>query len=226
MKSLTGTTHRRRIYLLRHGAADRLEPHGKTGDDAHGGRLSATGRAQAALLAKWLGTIEFDRVVHTDLARTRETVEIVLGSERGRSLEAARELRSTHIDQEASQRSATGLTDGFETPARAHGKLAHGEPCGAFYERVVAGFERLLRQPGWSRLLLVAHGRTNRVILAWMIRGGLDCVATFEQDEGCLNVLDVDVVDGEALRRYIRVVNLTSANLSKEALKYMHDRAA
>ena len=72
--------------------------------------------------------------------------------------------------------------------------------------------------PGWSRLLLVGHGGTNRAILSWMARGGLEVLASFEQDEGCLNVLDVDLEGGEVLRRYVRVMNLTPYNLTKEDL--------
>ena len=51
-----------------------------------------------------------------------------------------------------------------------------------------------------------------------MVRGGLASLASFEQDEGCLNVLDVDIVNGEIPRRYVRVMNLTPYNLNKEGL--------
>ena len=117
-----------------------------------------------------------------------------------------------------SDRIETEFTYGFEAAATPDASLARGEPFGEFFERVVAGFENLLRQPGWSRLLLVAHGGTNRAILSWMARGGLDSLASFEQDEGCVNVLDVDLENGKVLRRYVRVMNLTPYNLAKEGL--------
>ena len=221
MTSLPGTSDRRRIYLLRHGAVEYLNPDGTRVQDARGVGLNAAGRVQAALMAELLRDVEFDRVVHSGLPRARETAEIVLGDERAHALEAApefREIHIGHIDQVPPDRIERELTYGFEAAAAPGAGLARGEPFREFFDRVVAGFENLLRQPGWSRLLLVAHGGTNRAILSWMARGGLDSLASFEQDEGCLNVLDVDVGNGEVLRRYVRVMNLTSYNLTKEGL--------
>ena len=221
MTSLPGTSDRRRIYLLRHGAVEYLNPDGTRVPDPRGVSLNAAGRAQAAALAEFLNHVEFDRTIHSDMPRTRETAEIVLGDGRPHTLEAApafREIGIGDIDRIPLERIDAEFTYGFEAAAGPDAALARGEPFGRFFERVAAGFENLLRQPGWSRLLLVGHGGTNRVILSWMARGGLDSLASFEQDEGCLNVLDVDVVDGEAVRRYVRVSNLTPCNLVKEGL--------
>ena len=221
MTSLPGTGGRRRIYLLRHGAVEYLNPDGTRVRDARGVGLNATGREQAALMAKLLREVEFDRVVHSGLPRTRETAEIVLGDAGAPVPEAAPELREIevgHIDHVPSNRIEAEFTYGFESAATPNASLARGEPFREFFERVVAGFENLLRRPGWSRLLLVGHGGTNRAILSWMARGGLEVLASFEQDEGCLNVLDVDLEGGEVLRRYVRVMNLTPYNLTKEDL--------
>jgi probable phosphoglycerate mutase len=62
---------------------------------------------------------------------------------------------------------------------------------------------------------VVGHGGTNAVILAWVTRGGLAGLSAFEQDAGCVNIIDVDVIDGEIVRRMIRGVNLTPYNLAK-----------
>jgi hypothetical protein len=53
------------------------------------------------------------------------------------------------------------------------------------------------------------------VILAWVTRGGLAGLSAFEQDAGCVNIIDADIVDGEIVRRMIRSVNLTPYNLAK-----------
>ena len=221
MTSLPGTSDRRRIYLLRHGAVEYLNPDGTRVENARDVALTAAGREQAERLAQLLAGVEFDRVVHSDLPRTRETAEIVLGDGRALTLEAAPEFREVHVgdvDRVPADRMKTEFAYGFETAADPQASFPGGEPFGEFLERVVAGFETLLRQPGWSRMLLVAHGGTNRVILSWMARGGLDSIASFEQDECCLNVLDVDVVHGEAARRYVRVMNLTPWNPAKDGL--------
>ena len=62
---------------------------------------------------------------------------------------------------------------------------------------------------------MVGHGGTNAVILAWVTRGGLAGLSAFEQDAGCVNIIDADVVDGEIVRRMLRAVNLTPYNLAK-----------
>ena len=219
--SLPGTSSRRRIYLLRHGAVEYLNPDGTRVKDARSVGLNASGREQAARLADLLRSVQFDRVVHSGLPRARETAEIVLGGERAHTLEAApefREIHIGHIDRVPPGRMEMEFTYAFEEAAAPDASLARGEPFRGFFERVVEGFERILRQPGWTRLLLVAHGGTNRVILSWMARGGLDSLASFEQDEGCLNVLDVDLAGDEVVRRYVRVVNFTPYNLTKEGL--------
>ena len=219
--SLPGTNGRRRIYLLRHGAVEYLNADGTRVRDPRAVGLNAAGREQTALMAGLLRDVEFDRVVHSDLARARETAEIALGDGGAHALEPApefREIHIGHIDRVLPNRLEMEFTYAFEEAAAPDASLARGEPFSEFFDRVVAGFENLLRQPGWSRLLLVAHGGTNRVILSWMARGGLEALASFEQDEGCLNVLDVDVVNGEVVRRYVRVMNLTPYNLAKEGL--------
>lgn len=221
MTSLPGTSDRRRIYLLRHGAVEYLNPDGSRVGDARDVGLTATGREQAAQVAELLKDVSFDRVVHSGLPRTRKTAEIVLGKLRRHTMEAVPDLREIelgHIDHVPEDRIEAEFSYGFEAATDPGASLARGEPFGPFFERVTSAFENLLRQPGWTRMLMVGHGGTNRVILSWMARGGLHSLASFEQDEGCLNVLDVDVVNGEVPRRYVRAMNLTPYNLSKERL--------
>lgn len=90
-----------------------------------------------------------------------------------------------------------------------------GETFAEFQGRIIPAFERLVLEPGWTTMLLVAHGGTNAMILSWFTRGGLAGLAAFEQDAGCVNILDVDVVDGEIVRRLIRAVNVTPYNYAK-----------
>ena len=221
MTPLPGTGARRRIYLLRHGAVEYLNPDGTLVENPRSVGLNATGREQASRVWELLRDVEFDRVVHSGLPRARETAEIVLGDGRAHALEAVpefSEIHIGHIDRAPPDRIAAEFTYGFEAAAAPGASLARGEPFGEFFERVVAAFENQLLRSDWSRMLVVAHGGTNRAILSWMVRGGLASLASFEQDEGCLNVLDVDIVNGEIPRRYVRVMNLTSYNLNKEGL--------
>ena len=140
MTSLSGTSARRRIYLLRHGAVEYLNPDGTRVKDARGVGLNATGREQVALMAELLRDMEFDRVVHSGLPRARETAEIMLGDERAHVLEAAPEFSEIHIghlDQVPTDRIEREFTYGFEAAAAPAASLARGEPFGEFFARVV-----------------------------------------------------------------------------------------
>lgn len=221
MTPLPGTSDRRRIYLLRHGAVEYMKPDGTLVEDPRGVGLSPTGREQAVQVGDLLRDVNFDRAVHSGLPRARETAEIVLGDTRAQALESAPEFSEIHIghlDRVPPDRIEAEFTYGFEGAGDPGASLARGELFNDFFERVVTRFESLIRQPGWSRMLVVAHGGTNRAILSWMVRGGLETLASFEQDECCLNVLDVDVVNGDVPRRYVRVMNVTPYSVDKEGL--------
>jgi phosphoserine phosphatase len=87
-----------------------------------------------------------------------------------------------------------------------------------FEERVLAATMRLLGASDWRRLLLVAHDAVNRVLLAWAAQAGLRAIAAFEQDMCCLNVVDLDIVDGTIERRIIRLMNYTPYDATKARL--------
>ena len=205
MASLPGTSDRRRIYLLRHGAVEYMKPDGTLVENPRGVGLSPTGREQAVRVGHLLRDVSFDRAVHSGLPRARETAEIVLGDTRAlESVPELSEIHVGHLDRVPPNRIDAEFTYGFESAGNAGASFARGELFNDFFERVVTRFESLIRQPGWTRMLVVAHGGTNRAILSWMTRGGLESLASFEQDECCLNVLDVDVVDGEVPTTWTR----------------------
>ena len=98
-------------------------------------------------------------------------------------------------------------------------RFAGGDSFEEFSARVLAEFQRVLRTPSWSRLLLVAHGAVNRVILSYLVSGScqraLSLLANFEQDPCCMNILDIDMVGDKVERSFLRAVNLTPYDLSK-----------
>ena len=106
----------------------------------------------------------------------------------------------------------------FETAAVAGAAFAGGETFAAFEARVLAAFERTLRGPEWRRLLLVAHDGVNRIILAWAAQAGLGALAAFEQDMGCLNLIDLDMAGDAVERRIIRLMNYTPYDAVKSKL--------
>jgi probable phosphoglycerate mutase len=213
---LPGTRGRKRIYLMRHGEVTYQRPDGRTVFSTEVA-LTDEGAEQARLAREVLAPVAFDLGVHTGLTRTRQTAELVL---EGRSvrLEAVadlREMQAGSIDHLSDERIDAEFTYGMERAAEPGAAFPGGETFAAFQERIVPAFEGLLQRPDWTTALVVGHGGTNAVILAWVTRGGLAGLSAFEQDAGCVNIIDVDVIDGEIVRRMLRAVNLTPYNLAK-----------
>jgi len=162
------------LLLVRHGETDwnrdgRWQGHSNTS-------LNARGRDQARELADDL-TEEIDAVYSSDLARARETAEIV----------AARLGLDIRLDPRLRERgfgSWEGLT-GHEIEERdadalarwraGEGPGAHdAEPFDAFAERMRRFLDDVLQRHPGERVLVIAHGGSIRVIHA--LATGLDYV--------------------------------------------------
>ncbi|MDP6353327.1 MAG: histidine phosphatase family protein [Alphaproteobacteria bacterium] len=217
--ALAGTSGRHRIYLLRHGAVSYFDQDGKPRNPKTVS-LTAQGRAQAAAAGAALAEVPFDRAVCSGLPRTRQTAEILLA---GRDLAIdditdLGEIRGGRFDTIPPARREAELVYGFEAAMRPGARFAGGEAFADFEARVVAAFEAQLATPGWTQLLMVAHDAVNRVLLGWACGAGLAAAASFEQDMGCLNIIDIDIAEGAVIRRLIKAVNLTPYNLAKLSL--------
>lgn len=205
MTSLTQTRveGRRRIYLVRHADVSYFSAEG-TALDTRTVRLNAAGRTQAGELGEMFRDIPIDRVVVSGLVRTRETADLLLA---GRSTA----IRSLGVEEcadlvEIRAGKVTNWAPGLlSSPGRIEeffiGSLNReltpgdtflgGETFGDFAARVVPAFERLVMQPGWKDLLLVAHGGTNRAILAHALGASPQAMGALEQDPACVNIIDV-----------------------------------
>jgi probable phosphoglycerate mutase len=67
-------------------------------------------------------------------------------------------------------------------------------------------------------MLIVAHEGINRLLLSWAAGADLHAMGGFEQDTGCVNVLDFDMKGGEINRPIIKAVNLTPYNYLKHGM--------
>ena len=215
--SLPETRGRRRLYLMRHGDVAYYLSGGERVDDPDTVVLTEKGRRDAAAMADLVADIRFDGVVHSDLTRTTETAQLVMGG-RDLPLEARPAFREIKGGLSAAERQTLTFNDiayGMQKADEPGARYMQGEYYADFRARVVAALEDLLTASDWTRLLLVAHGGTNRAILSWVTHGGLRAMECFEQDTCCLNIIDVDVIDGEIRRRMLRLLNLTPENLTK-----------
>jgi broad specificity phosphatase PhoE len=219
-KALEGTADRRRIYLMRHGHVDYFG-----GAGIHEVVLTARGRSEAEAAAKAFAHVRFDRAVCSGLPRTRETAELVLrGVSDAPKLEIDPELvelRGGARPDVKSRAELIRLMNSYFERAHEPGatNLQGGEVFEAAQARAVAAIERLLAAPDWHTALVVAHEGINRLILSWACGAGLRAMSAFEQDTGCVNIIDFDLGGIGAVRRgLVKAVNLTPYNYLKHGM--------
>ncbi|MGF1456240.1 MAG: histidine phosphatase family protein [Alphaproteobacteria bacterium] len=233
VSGLPGTKGRRRLYLMRHGHVDYFSAPRRIGG-ADVVPLTHRGREEATAAGLALSHVPFDRAVCSGLPRARETAEIVLSQQAGPvpdllNDERIRELRGGGARLRAQIFNLAELSRQIyqafaeaDRPGAAMGE--GGEPFVDAYARVCDWAEHFLIEPDWATALVVAHEGVNRLLLGWATGAGLAAVGPFEQDTGCLNVIDVDVavpVDGDPpaiTRRIIKAVNLTPYNYVKHGM--------
>lgn len=227
---------RRRIFLMRHGHVDYFDP-----DIADPRTVSLTeeGRGQAEAAREALSGIRFDIAVHSGLPRSRETAEVVLaGVESAPALFAVaglEEIRAGWIRAKSREELAARLAYSFDGAGEEGASfLPAGETFAAAEKRIVEALEALIVERRWKTALIVAHEGVNRIALGWVCGGGLGSIAAFEQDLGCINLIDVDVTpapDGAGLqieRTIIKALNVTpydyvKQGLSRTSLEHLFD---
>jgi probable phosphoglycerate mutase len=215
---LDGTVARRRLYLLRHGHVAYYDADGKPLNPKLAA-LTDRGREQARAAGGLLSAVPLDRVLCSGLARTRQTAELV-AEPHGLAVEdhpAFLEIRAGRLAGVPKESREAAYVYGFDA-ATEEGCFAGGDGFAAVRYRVVSAIEALVLEPGWTHLALAAHDGVNRMLLSWACGAGLSALSAFEQDYGCINIIDVDVADGRVLRRLIRAVNLTPGNPAKLGL--------
>lgn len=221
--------NRRRVYLLRHGEAAYVATDGTVTSDPRNVPLTATGREQAAVQGKVLAGIEFDRVICSGLPRTLETTSLVLAqNDRSPRVEVEilpdlEEIQGMSgqrqwppLDGQSTAQVLADIANPWAHGAKPDATFLGGESFAAFDLRVSRAWDKVMADTSWQSLLIVLHGGVNRMIFNHMIglswRGDL----CFEQDNCCINIIDVD--DTQPRRYLIRGVNITAYNLSKDGI--------
>ena len=205
---------RRRVYLLRHGDVSYF-PNGQPVPPADV-PLNEEGRAQAQAAARALAEVPFDRAISSGLPRTDETAALVLG-ERAVAAEvqpALREIRPGRLADIAPADLHSAFTEALTRPLTAGDRFLGGESFGDLQARVLPAFHALVADSSWQRLLIVAHGAVNRVILADVLGMGLESFGHLEQDPACINIFDLD----ERGYGIIRLLNYTPYSAVKTGI--------
>jgi probable phosphoglycerate mutase len=156
------------LLLVRHGETDwnverRFQGHADP-------PLNETGRAQARAVADELAGEWLDAVYSSDLARARETAEII-AVRVGAEVRPLRELREIDVGEwegltwpEVEERYPDGVRSWHET---GHG-WQQGETYDQLGERVVAALGRIAADHPGGRVLVVGHGGTVRAVRAFV----------------------------------------------------------
>jgi len=225
MPTLPGTVSRRRLYLMRHGHVDYFAPKVRETGDLHSVVLTPRGKSEAEAAGRALAHVAFDRAVCSGLPRTRETAEIVLSFQKNPpALETDAglvELQGGKLPPVNSRDELIKLMNSYFERAHEPGATNHdgGEVFEAAQSRAVAAIERLLADDNWHIGLVAAHEGINRLILSWACGAGLRAMSSFEQDTGCVNIVDFDTGAIGGLRRaLIKAVNVTPYNYLKHGM--------
>ena len=215
---------RRRIYLMRHAEAAYVQEDGSVTDNERQVALTPLGRTQARKQAGLLASVPFDRAVCSGLPRTLETATLVLAGREAPALETVPELEEVRprrtlqppADPDAWLADMANPWAAAETP---EGRFLGGERFADFDARVHPAFDALVAADDWTHLLLVLHGAVNRSILNHVLNLPWQGRVSIEQDNACINIIDVDRNENGTANRYlIRAVNVTGYNLNKSGM--------
>jgi len=223
--NLPDTEDRRRIYLMRHGHVDYFARHVVESGATHAVTLTARGRSEAEAAGRAFSHIRFDRAVCSGLPRTKETAEAVLASvPNAPSLEIDAdlvEIRGGKLPDVKSRAELIRMMNVYFARAHEPGATNHegGEVFAEAQARAVGAIERLLGGDDWNTALVVAHEGINRLLLSWACDAGLRAMSSFEQDTGCVNIIDFDLCGiGNVRRALVKAVNLTPYNYLKHGM--------
>jgi len=126
--------------------------------------LTARGRQQAAAVADELAQVKFDRIVSSDLSRSRDTADVI-AKRQGKPLEIVRELREIDVGDRTGKSfdETRGLPnwndEGFVS-------WPGGETLDQVLARTLGAIDRLTRESPGKTILIVGHGGVNRILLS------------------------------------------------------------
>jgi probable phosphoglycerate mutase len=215
---------RRRLYLVRHGeSAAARESDGLYGDEI---ALTERGLAEATAMADVLRDVPFGAVYSSDIARARQTAQIIVGARRlaVTSSNIFTEIRGdigtvilsdmTPIERQA--RFAYAMWDADAPDALFFG----GDAYRSYLDRTAATLMELVRTVDAPDILIVSHSGFQRAALCWALDASPLGLAKFEQDTCCLNILDIDVDSrGAIVRKHVRLANHTPLDPVKIGLR-------
>ena len=191
----------RRVFLLRHGETD-WNAKGLMQGGGFDIELNEDGKLQADKAREALAGLSFGVIVSSHLARSESTADTIAQSQP----QAVRivnhrfgEMRFGDFEGHAIRgpQSTAETRDRFDEYAklvrsdRTFAWPGGGESVNQVEERATAGLEQILTDFTCENYLIVAHGRTNKILLASLL--GQREAEIGHQGNTCINVFDVDM---------------------------------
>jgi len=177
------------FYLVRHGESEANAARRFAGQSDS--PLTERDRRQAEAVALELATVRFDRIVSSDLARTRQTAEVI-ARRQGLGVEVMRELREIDVGD----RTGTPFDEARGLPSWSDdGFVAWpgGETLERVLDRVLGAIGRLTRESPGKTSLVVGHGGINRILISHF----LGILPKLDRSPATNTNISVVVTDGE-----------------------------
>ena len=180
------------FYLVRHGESEANAARRFAGQ--MDSPLTAKGRQQAEAVAAELAKVKFDRVVSSDLSRTRDTAEVIARRQRV-PVEVVPALREIDVGERTGQPfdEVRGLPewrdDGFVA-------WPGGETLDQVLARSLGAIDRLARENPGRTICVVGHGGVNRILLSHF----LGILPKLDRSPATNTNISVVVTDGKTHR--------------------------
>jgi probable phosphoglycerate mutase len=211
---------RRRIYLLRHGAVKYFDKT-QAEKNYYEVELTAAGRDQARRVGEFLQSVPVDVLFSSPVGRCVQTATLVRPTLEVETVEQLREIAPGDISQ---LEAPTALLQVFRD-IDAQSQFLGGESFGAVRHRAREALDLILARDNWQSALVVAHEVMNRSILAEVLGADYHSYQRIEQDECCLNIIDIDEY-GECfirLQNYMAYNPLSENHLSRSMERVYRD---
>jgi broad specificity phosphatase PhoE len=180
------------FYLVRHGESEANAAHRFAGQSDS--PLTERGRQQAEAVADMLTAVQFDRIVTSDLSRTRDTAEII-ARRQGTPIEVLPQLREIDVGE----RTGTPFDEARGLPNwRDDGFVAWpgGETLQEVLARVLGVVERLTHESPGKTVLVVGHGGINRILISHF----LGILPALDRSPAANTNISVVITDGRTHR--------------------------
>ena len=150
------------FYFVRHGESEANAARRFAGQSDS--PLTARGRRQAEAVADELAKVRFDRVVSSDLSRTRDTAEVI-ARRQGIPVETVPDLREIDVGEQTGKEfdEIAGLPQWRDDAFVA---WPGGESLEHVLARSLGAIDRLARENPGRTICVVGHGGVNRILLS------------------------------------------------------------